>query len=331
MMSIDEMNAIREELGLSYQKICMESGVPIGTIQKVLGGVTKNPRMETMKKLEDTLGRMKRGYDYFHQNGSGSSTFMVRESAAVYHVNPSAPSASGSPGHEQPVRKEPHLVTAAEREALPDDRRTELIDGVLYDMASPSMPHQDITRMIGMQIDDCIHQHHSECHVFIAPADVCLDCDEYTMVQPDVFIVCDRKQITRKNIQGAPAFILEVLSPSTKAKDQKIKLWKYMNAGVREYWMIDPDKRKVVVFDMTKANGNQGENDLSGTEGTETDYQKEQDKPQNGEQNLESDPYNISIYGFSDRIPLAISKGKCMIDMNPIRETLDDLYPEDPE
>lgn len=313
MMTIEEMNNIRKEVGWTYQKLCRESGVPIGTIQKVLGGVTKNPSMKTMRRLEDTLREVKRGYDYYHRlNPDRSRTGVVREKGPVYSAS-SGYLTDGSSALKE--LEERHLVTAAERETLPDDRRTELIDGVLYDMASPSMPHQDISKMICRQIDDCIRNHRSECHAFMAPADVCLDRDEYTMVQPDVFVICDRKQITRKNIQGAPAFILEVLSPSTRNMDFNLKYWKYVNAGVREYWIVDPDKRKVIVFDM--AGNDDSKDDLSAAEGEKT------------AQEDDDDHFDVSVYGFSDRIPLAISKGRCVIDMNPIRETLDELYPED--
>lgn len=285
MMTVDEMNQIRAELGLTYQKICMESGVPISTVQKVLGGITKDPQLHTMQKLELALHRLKYGYDQYRETlkENKNGTMMVKE--------------PGSGCKAKQKGSEEHNCTLAERNALPDERRTELINGVLFDMASPTTVHQNICTSFFGQVDACIKTHHSECVPFLAPTDVCIDCDEYTAVQPDVFIVCDRKQITRKNIQGAPAFILEVLSPSTKAKDQKEKLVKYLDAGVKEYWMIDPDRRKVIVYDMTQNTGDP-----------------------------RTDAYDISIYGFRDRIPLLISEGKCEIDMNPVRENLEGIF-----
>ena len=85
------------------------------------------------------------------------------------------------------------------------------------------------------------------CLPMISPIDVQLDCDDKTMVEPDVVIVCDRDKIINRCIYGVPDFIIEVLSKSTKKKDSVIKLNKYLNAGVREYWMIDPMKKKVIV------------------------------------------------------------------------------------
>ena len=76
--------------------------------------------------------------------------------------------------------------------------------------------------------------------VFSAPVDVQLDCDEKTMVQPDVLVVCDREKIVPTHVYGAPDLIMEILSPATRKIDMNIKHSKYAAAGVREYWLIDP-------------------------------------------------------------------------------------------
>ena len=75
----------------------------------------------------------------------------------------------------------------------------------------------------------------------IAPADVELDGadDDRTMVQPDIFIVCDRKKVTMERTVGCPDFIIEILSPSSRKKDTFIKQNKYRSAGAREYWTVD--------------------------------------------------------------------------------------------
>lgn len=328
MMTIKDMNKIREELGLSYQRISWESGVPIGTVQKVLGGITKNPRIETMQKLEDALGSMKRGYDQYRKDHGSQQNRVINKPGMVHEPAP----VYGASVRGSSAMKEPPLYTVTDRAALPGDQRTELIDGVLYVMESPSMPHQDICKELCAQIDRCIRTHHSQCHAYIAPADVCLDKDEYTMVQPDVFIVCDRSQITRKNIQGAPAFIAEVLSPTDRMKDKTIKLWKYINAGVREYWIIDPDLQKVTVFDMTVANPvtnfSSGTTDFIPSNAHEGNNSPESAAVSAREATAEKDPYEIYLYTFKDKIPLAISGGTCVIDMNSIRELLAELYPE---
>ena len=131
---------------------------------------------------------------------------------------------------------------------MPEDRRVELIDGVIYDMAAPTPLHQLIAGAVYAGIRTFIRGNGGDCIPFIAPADVQLDCDSRTMVQPDVFILCKRDKLKRFGIYGAPDFVLEILSDSTRKKDMTVKLTKYMEAGVREYWVIDPEKRLLIVY-----------------------------------------------------------------------------------
>lgn len=321
MMTIDEMNQIKEELGITYQQLCRESGVPIGTLQKVLGGFTKNPRVSTMSAIENALYSMKLN----REKATGTyrpgkyGTTVVREG-----VNSFAPFSYGSSAEKLPedtsskrlerYRKhtllrsvdDGHIYTATERESFPDDMRTEIIDGVLYDMATPTMYHQQIVAYIFKNIDDCIVKHGMPCHAFIAPADVAIDRDEYTVVQPDVFVVCDETQITDKVIMGPPSFILEVLSKSTRKKDLIEKLAKYVETGVDEYWAIDPKNRMVMVYDMRDQ------------EYAEAGSDPDSDDDRTG--------YTVTSYSFNDRIPVLISEGKCVIDMAPLKKELDRLY-----
>lgn len=136
--------------------------------------------------------------------------------------------------------------------ALPDDLRVELIDGKFFVMESPTSFHQLAAGEIYYQIQNSLKENKGDCMAFISPVDVRLDCDDRTMVEPDVIIVCDRKKIERWGIMGAPDFVLEVLSPSTSRKDSVLKLKKYINVGVKEYWMIDPRSMKLVVFNLTE-------------------------------------------------------------------------------
>lgn len=131
---------------------------------------------------------------------------------------------------------------------MPDEQRVELIDGYFYDMSSPTFHHQSIGGEIHRQIANYILEHKGSCRPFIAPVDVQLDCDNKTMVQPDVGIICDPSKIKKFGIYGAPDFLVEVISPSTKRKDYTLKLSKYMNAGVREYWILDYAQRNLLVY-----------------------------------------------------------------------------------
>lgn len=173
--------------------------------------------------------------------------------------------------------------------AIPDGHRAELIDGVIYDMAAPNNLHQQISMEIAAQLHTFIRKRNGKCKVAAAPTDVQLDCDEKTMVQPDLFVVCDRSKILKTHIYGAPDLVIEILSPSTRWRDMNLKLAKYAEAGVREYWLIDPEKKKVVVYDLER----------------------------------EALP---TVYGFDSLVPVGIFDGMCEIDFKAIYDAVQFLY-----
>ena len=124
-----------------------------------------------------------------------------------------------------------------------DDERWEIIDGRAYNMTpAPTTRHQRISMGI---IEKLILEKKNlkNCALFFAPTDVVLD--EYNVVQPDIFIVCDRKKITERNIQGAPDLVIEITSPSTEIKDRREKLRLYESHGVREYVIVFPEREYV--------------------------------------------------------------------------------------
>lgn len=113
----------------------------------------------------------------------------------------------------QPAYKtEEGAYTLEDYYALADERRRELIDGVFYDMASPSGFHQIIAGRLYNMIQNFIDSKKGRCRVLISPLDVQLNCDNRTMIQPDVIILCDMTKFTNRCIMGAPDFLAEVLS-----------------------------------------------------------------------------------------------------------------------
>lgn len=214
-MTVGEMKRIKKEKGYTYAQLAEWSGVPLGTVQKIFSGETRSPRYSTLLALE--------------------TAFQEHKEQSVM----------------EPLRymaKKPGDYTVQDYYSLPEDVRAELIDGVFYDMASPGLVHQRIAGEVYRQIANYISGNHGDCLPLTAPMDVRLNCDDRTMIQPDVIVVCEKEKVRGWGIMGAPDFVLEVLSPSTKRKDCIRKLDKYMEAGVREYWMIDPEKRKVIVY-----------------------------------------------------------------------------------
>ncbi|MCD7820354.1 MAG: Uma2 family endonuclease [Lachnospiraceae bacterium] len=134
---------------------------------------------------------------------------------------------------------------------LSTDQRMELIDGTFYEMASPSVAHQICVAELWRQLREHIHDQGGSCRALISPMDVQLNCDDRTMVQPDVMVVCDKDKILRHCIYGAPDFVAEVLSELTAHRDLTVKLGKYISAGVKEYWIVDLTQEKVIVYTVT--------------------------------------------------------------------------------
>ena len=228
-ITLAEILRIKAEKGYSVSKLSEYSGVPVETLRKILAGNTTDTMEADLAALENVLFQ-----DACTYHLDGISPNMVAEAQSNY---------STSQG-----KKRQGEYTLEDYHNMPEDRRAELIDGVIYDMASPSPLHQMIAGMVYARILAFIEKNKGDCIPFIAPADVQLDCDDRTMVQPDVFILCKQDRLRRFGICGAPDFVLEILSGSTRKKDMTVKLTKYMEAGVKEYWVIDPEKRLLIVY-----------------------------------------------------------------------------------
>lgn len=258
-MTVAKMIERKNELGYSYEKIAELSGVPLGTVQKVLGGITKSPRYDTIHALSKVL--------------QPEYAWRVSEPLAVYGDSPKG------------------TYTIDDYFALPDDKRAELIDGVFYDMAAPTIIHQLVGGQIYIVLANYVAKNKGECIPAMSPISVQLDCDDKTMVEPDVLVVCDRDKIHKRVVYGAPDFVVEVSPPSTMKKDRTIKLHKYMSAGVKEYWIVDTDKKHVIVYLAEEEIG-----------------------------------WTIDVYPFTDKVPVAIFHDECEIDFQEIYEYLAFMY-----
>ena len=246
-MTIEQMKSRKTELGLTSEMISKAAGVPLSTVQKIFSGFTKAPRKLTIEALEKVLKE--------EENSRDSGALPYPETG---------------------------LHTIEEYYALPDEQRVELIDGVFYDMGAPSMHHQEILGDLHILFRECAKKHGMNCKVFLSPCDVRLDRDDYTMVQPDLFVFCHEYDRNAIRYEGAPDLVIEILSPSTRMKDMVLKLHKYQRAGVKEYWIVDPKHRNVTVH-----------------------Y-------------FEDEDYAPEIYGFQDVIPVRISRGICSIDFSQV-------------
>jgi len=167
-----------------------------------------------------------------------------------------------------------------------DDVRCELIDGIIYNMAAPTVRHQQVTGEIFSQLKNFLKG--KKCEPFISPIDVRLNADkpfkkDNNVVQPDVIVLCDPSKIDDKerSINGAPDLVIEVLSPSSSLKDRNLKYAKYLEAGVREFWIVDIHNQLIEV------------------------------------NAFEDGPHIRFIHNITDTVPVRILEG-CTIDINDV-------------
>ena len=273
-MTLEEMKRRKKEFGFSNKKIAEVSGVPIGTVQKIFSGETAAPRYDTIRALTRVLTDNK---------PAKSESMYEKEYSPAFVCEP-------EPAYNTNVKNR-YMINTTDKTiedyfALPEGTRVELIDGRFYDMAATTTIHQDIALEICFFLKDFVRKNGGKCKPYIAPTDVQLNCDNKTMVQPDVLVVCDRNKITKERIIGAPDFVTEVVSPGNAAIDVLIKMLKYKNAGVREYWIVFPDEKIVMVYNFMES----------------------------------SEPRQ---YTFEDEIPVAIWEGKCKVDFKYISSQIE--------
>lgn len=146
-----------------------------------------------------------------------------------------------------PALQQLDQITLKQYEELPEDQRAEVFEGIVYDMASPSQEHQTISMELSTLINTYIKERNGSCRVFHAPFDVKLSDKPLTIVQPDIMVICDKNKLDGKRCNGAPDFVIEIVSPGNPADDYIRKLYYYKNAGVREYWIVDPRRKTVTI------------------------------------------------------------------------------------
>ena len=232
------------------------------------------------------------------QEPSGAVAYM-ENAERVYRKRKGDQTWAAVAGEQEGGKQDPRIPeggghTKEDYLSLPDDLRVELIDGVFYEMAAPTLPHQTVLLEIAQQINNCIDRHDAPCMVVIAPSDVELGNKGDTIVQPDVYVRCKKGQDEKRRkadaaVPSVPEFVIEVLSPSNQANDLWRKRELYKRHGVREYWIINPWDFTVSVFDFRDRN-------------------LREDAP--------------AEFSFEDEVPVLISDGLCRIDFCRIRQRI---------
>ena len=142
--------------------------------------------------------------------------------------------------------------TVSDIEALPEGERAELIDGEFFMMASPTYTHQDLLMWISMRIKLYIMENNGPCEVLPASFAVYITDDQHNYVEPDITVICDEKKLDEKGCHGAPDWVIEIVSPSSKYMDYVRKLILYEGTGVREYWLVDPERESILVYRLER-------------------------------------------------------------------------------
>lgn len=148
--------------------------------------------------------------------------------------------------------REDRVYTVRDIEALPEGERAELIDGKMYMMATPTLTHQELLGWLYFKIRLYIMEKGGPCRVILSPFAVYIKDDEHNYVEPDVTVICDLNKLDEKGCHGAPDWVIEIVSPSSKTMDYIRKCTLYEAAGVREYWIVDPKERMVMVYDFAQ-------------------------------------------------------------------------------
>ena len=180
------------------------------------------------------------------------------------------------------AHQDEQCFTYADYYSWDDDKRWELIDGVPYEMSAPGRIHQKFSGNLFAVLHNFLRG--KTCEVYSAPFDVRLygrgDRDT-TVVQPDITVVCDNKKLDDKGCNGAPDMVVEILSESSTRHDTLIKFRAYQRAGVREYWVINPQTQTITVY------------------------------------LLESDKYVAYMYSNEDKVPVNVLDG-CIVDASEV-------------
>ena len=246
-MTIDEMKQVKEERGYSFDVLSAYSGIPRATLVRIFDGTTAHPRRATLDALEKVLGGDEHKYPgkRFH--------FGLSKSYPDYNVlfNPAFTPAfrvAEEAAHPYAVKKQG--ITASDYLEMHTDVRTELIEGEILVMEDPLFIHSEITQYVFTCFSDYIRSHKGKCRPVVSGTNVILRSKkgDDSVVCPDFFVVCDQSRIVRKGILGGPDFVLEVTSPSNRRHDLIRKPLLYSEAGVREYWIIDPQKQQLIRY-----------------------------------------------------------------------------------
>lgn len=287
-MTVDEILAFKDSLGISIASTSRLSGVPVITIAKIFCRETLNPRQVTLDAIERGLRRPEaiaysKKYGYLNSSEGAYAREILGLASPGERI--SEADMTADPGRytfgteTDAVRNDSSFVygtsaikeelhTYEEFEALPEGARVELIDGKFYDMGAPACIHQEIVDEIHFQIRSQIRERGGECKTISGfGLELERTGPKATGLIPDFVIICDRTNLHKASFHGVPEFVLEVLSPSNRQLDLTIKLLKYQQYGAKEYWIVDLLKKRLIIYNFMNSDENPIVMPLEGKQG----------------------------------------------------------------
>lgn len=226
---------------MTNAEIAALSGIPFSTVNKIFSGATPNPRYGTLLAIEQVLTAKQKLPFVYDENKQ--EPCLLRESAPAYCYTARS-------------------YNRQDIDALSEGTHAELINGKLYLLATPTRIHQFLVGELLFAIKSHIRQNKGGCHVYTSPFAVRLFEDDSTYVEPDIAVICNKDKLTKQGCNGAPDIVIEVVSPGNANHDYITKLAKYQQAGVREYWIINPESTKTLVMNFENP-ANTGEYDFA--------------------------------------------------------------------
>lgn len=223
----NRLQSIRESKHMTQSELHKKTGIYQAEISKIERGIG-NPSLATLNRLAQSMGQ--RVIVDFEDRGIKRDVPCSLAAAPFLKVG-----------------KRQGEFVIGDVYAIPDDVRVELIDGCLYDIAQPSITHQDISMYIAYRLYDFVHENDGNCVVLPTPA-LTFEDDDTNYLVPDIAVVCDRDKIHEDGIYGAPDLVIEIASKSNYRMDYGTKQKIYLDKGVREYWIVDPMKKSIVVY-----------------------------------------------------------------------------------
>ena len=235
----------RELSHMTQKELGLKVGIDQSDISKIERGVA-NPSILTLEKLANGMGDIV-NFDISSRRGKGA------DDSVIDLVRP----------YVNPFKKQGDF-TLSDMENFPDEPefRFELIDGILYKRGVPTTTHQLILGTFYSQFYNYIEANNGSCMPLINPGVMHSIDDESNYLVPDLAILCSRDKLSKIAIIGGPDFVLEVVSESNRIRDYGVKRQKYFELGVREYWILDPGTKVVMINKLSDDNKYEYDNEI---------------------------------------------------------------------